>query len=317
MASVLLRALLPTNESSIDDAREIGAIPVLTEARVMRVERDPARQDQLVYAGETVFSIAMMWRVLEYAGDKHHGWWRLEGKVPAQKGEIDVGTNLVIAAHPYSAGWVGQTTFKPGSHKGPADRLDLTQINSPTELINKIENLRFDFWEKGDKLTAGISVPCLPALERQPRNFQQKALWVFGACKDFKACQEELLATEKVQLLLKMTEENRIAYSYRKKRSAKRPRLSVEVIDKRHLLMSLAIQQALAGPHKRSDNWVGEPVTKNVDNIYCGLLNCSNKTERRNRQREGEYRTEVIRRTAGDRQRGHLQARQTDEDNWP
>jgi hypothetical protein len=48
--------------------------------------------------------------------------------------------------------------------------------------------------------------------------------------------------------------------------------------------MGLAIRQALAGPHKNGDKWIGRPVVEKVDQIYRGHLNSRNRRV----AREGE-----------------------------
>lgn len=287
-----------------DDAHEVGAMPVRSGWTAMLVGRDDA--GRLVYVEETPVEIAFQWRGVEYGGGRHHEWWRLEGKVARVYSPISAGAHFVVAEHPYGNGWHDHARFKPECRKGPGERPDPMQkeFNSTAELMEWVESLPYDFWESQAYLTAAISKPRPPAaLGKAVRHYQKEALLVFGACPNFHACEQELLGGEVVEQLLKDTRANRIAFWKEGAKLSTRPKLYDEVIDMAVSLMVLSIRQALAGPHRDSENWVGRPLTDRIGQVYREHLNRCNRSRARDLKRFSAYRDRIIRRVKDGRKR--------------
>jgi hypothetical protein len=200
----------------------------------------------------------------------------------------------VVAEHPYGNGWLQQVPFKPGSKKGALERPDLAikTFSSAEALIEWLEQeLHYDFWEKGNYLTAGISEPNLPfSPSDKLRNVKHQALFVFGSCDDFDAYEQALQDTEAIRKLLRDTENGTIRFWSPKltlsPKLEKLPRLCDEVKLEAPSLMALSIRQALAGPHEESEKWIGRCVTDKVSHIYRGHLNSRNRALVRSRRKE-------------------------------
>jgi hypothetical protein len=193
---------------------------------------------------------------------------------------IRAGNTLVVADHPYSSGWLQSAPFKPGSKKGALARPDLSRstIRSEMDFLRVIESLHQDYWEKGNHLTAGISEPDLPLdLSGRIRNTQRQALFVFGACDDLALCEKQLFQTSLVQRLLRDTEKGSIRFWAPKAHLKTRPRLYDDVKADGPVLMTIAIRQALAGPHRDGEQWIGRPVVEKIAQIYRGHLNRCNR----------------------------------------
>jgi len=290
MGSASLTALLPAPPPQPDDAYEIGAMPVSSEITAMRVGFENSRGEAPIYLEESPISVATVWRVLETSEGARHRWWRLETKVRSRGSGIQRGHEFVLAEHPYANGWLHHAPFKPGSKKGAMERVEPPQgvLGSTASSIGWVEEQRFDFWEKGNYLTAGISEPNLPfSPGKSLRNVQRQALFVFGTCEDFRRCEQLLLQSQTVRELLRQTDEGTIRF-WPPKLPA-RPMLREEVKTEASSLMGLAIRQALAGPHNNGEKWIGRPVAKKVDQIYRGHLNSRNRQVAREQQRLGVF----------------------------
>ena len=177
------------------------------------------------------------------------------------------GDQLVLAEHPYGNGWVHHAPFKRGSKKGALDRPDnvIPNFSSNDEAIIWVEQQKYDLWEKGNDLIAGISKPEKPSSPSGTyRNVQKNALFVFGVCTDFHDFEKRLWNCQTVSQLLHETKIGTIRFWPPKARfkNGEVPRLTDEVRDDANVFMSLAIRQALAGPHKDSEKWYGQPVAK-------------------------------------------------------
>lgn len=272
-----------------DDAYEIGATPLQTLATAMRI--GPGA-DGLCYLGEEAIRLAMIWRIVEDKDGRRHRWWRLEAKAAVETGRIRPGHELVVALHPYGSGWVNCALFKPGSKKAGYDRPDVSmrRFASVDEAAQVVERLRYDYWEKGNYLTAGVSQPQIPLVSSGIiRNVQQHAAFVFGVCERFSNLEQELLGSHRAQSLLRTTAEGTLRFWAPRAKLTIRPRLCDEVKMESIELMILAVRQALAGPHRDGDRWVGRPVVDKVDQIYRGHLNRRNRVLAKNIGRLSVY----------------------------
>jgi RNA polymerase sigma factor (sigma-70 family) len=204
----------------------------------------------------------------------------MEFKLPLKNGAVQSGSRLVIAEHPYSNGWLHQAEFKPPNKKGSEGRPQPSEsaLASPLDLLRWVEGLPYDLWERGSLLTAGVSEPDMPhEHEGKLRNWKGRACLVLGTCHEYEACQEEVLGSPEVRRLIDDTRDNKIVFWKPGAKLPVRPRLHSEVIEDANALMGLAVRQALAGPHRDSEKWVGRAVTDKVRQIYCEHLNRLNR----------------------------------------
>lgn len=278
MGIALLHQLFPAHlDLLIDDAREVGVMPVRCELTAMRVGRDDG---ELIYLRETPIFVATIWRSLD-ARNGRYRWWRLEVKVEGKNNDIRPNDEIVIAEHPYSSGWLEHVPFKSSSKKGALDRSNFTNntFQSIVEAVYAVEQLKYDYWEKGNYLTAGISQPDLPFDPEEPaRNVQRNALYVFGSCNEFAEIEERLLRSENARRLIDATEQGTLRFWAPGAKLTIKPQLLDEVKEEGWSLMCLSVRQALAGPHCDNKEWLGRPVVEKIDQIYRGHIN------RRNRQ---------------------------------
>lgn len=299
MGSIPLAQLLPKPVEPFDTAREIGAISLRTKITAMCIGRGSA--DELVYRQEVPLYLATVWRLVDDA-QRRHRWWRLEAKVETQNAWIKPHHALVVAEHPYSGGWLHHAPFKPASKKGPEERAEFSArtFSCLTEAIGECEALAYDFWEKGNYLTAGISQPELPFDPNEPpRNVQKQALYVFGSCESLSLHEAALYKSESIQTLLRQTRNGALTFWFKEADLGERPRLFDEVKADANSVMMLSIRQALAGPHRDSHEWLGRPVTEKIDQIYRGHINALNRRVAEDQNRLEPY-EDFLRHTAGD-----------------
>ncbi len=304
MGSLTLTAVLPVRPGTVDDAREIGALTILPQTTAMQTALR-ASDGALVYVKEIPIFAGCQWRAADYGDRARHRWWRFEVKVCRNSeatSAIQPGHCLVIAMHPYSTKWMQQAAFKPAFKK---ERPVLGSVDTSEALITWIEKeCPYDFWEKGNYLTAGISEPELPFKSlADVRNGHGTAKWLFGVCDDFAACVDALWASKKVNNLLERTEKGTLRFWPAKVNLPFRPQrwdpkrsdevevesqscvLTTEEIGQTlslydklkaesRTLMSISICQALAGPRPREkkEQWENRLVVDNVKQIYCSHL---------------------------------------------
>jgi hypothetical protein len=293
VGSVVREAVLPAVPAAVDDARPIGAVAVQSEVTAMRVGYENDDHGEPVYLDETPIYVSTVWRFIDYGQRSPLRWWRLEVKTHRRNGVIAPGDMLVVAEHPYANGWLQGTPFKRGSKKGGIDRIALPEeVCESAEMVLAYldRDAPQDFWETGNYITAGISEPSLPwSPSEKRRNVKIQGLFVFGSCKDFKIFENTLWVSEKVQQLFRATENGSIRYWAPKARIKARPELLREVREDAVNLMGLSIRQALAGPHEKSEKWIGREVADKVDQIYRGHLNNRNRVL----ARQGKGLTEI------------------------
>jgi len=304
MGRIALTTLLPGSSGTVDDAQEIGALPAQRAATAMRIAQKRGAEGPLVYEAEIPVFVGMRWRSMAYGGGHCHGWWRLEVQAPAKPAVIQRGHALVVAEHPYSNGWVQAAPFKRALRR---ERLDLGNrpFSSPQELITWIEALLYDFWEKGNFLTAGISAPERPSKPQAAvRNLHEQAALVFGICDDFGDAVKALMGTEEVDKLLKDTRKGTLRFWPSWVDLAEPPARADELlydllIPEAWELMQLAVCQALAGPDEDSAPWIRQPVTAKVNHIYREHLYNRYRTLVRERRKLVPYDERLANRSHG------------------
>ncbi|MEM7022787.1 MAG: hypothetical protein AAF637_09345 [Pseudomonadota bacterium] len=275
MGAVPIASVLQISDPEPDTAVEVGAMPLRTPMTAMRVG---ARNGILIYENEEPCYIGMAWRIVEDAFGQPFSWWRLELKVSRQASRIAPGHDVIVAQHPYGNGWTHLTTIKPGSKKERTGIAD-ARFGSVSDATHFVEETKHDFWETGAYLTAGISQPHLPLVAVDSvRNAQKEALYTFGICEALADAERALVEDQTVQRLIAATERGTLRFWAPEAKLTQLPVLLDEVKEDRWSLMALSIRQALAGPHRDSDDWVGRPVHAKVDQIYRGHVNRRNRS---------------------------------------
>ena len=290
MGSLSVKLMFDPSPESVDDAHEISAKRAWSDVNVMRIGHDKANGREIVYLDETEMQFATVVRGVEGPGDRKHYWFRMELKINSKNELVRHGHNLVMVSHPYAITREQHTVFKRAVKKSPDDprRFDPPPWESALELVTWVESLDYDYWEKGNYLTAAISLPVIPyTQDGGSKNFKDDLGYVFGTCESFDTCYKALEISKKAQLLLDATEKNKIKVWHN---NVSIPlQLFPEVIEDRFFWMGLSISQALAGPHKDSDKWFGRPVIDKVDQIYRGHLNNVNRGLRESYGKRDEF----------------------------
>lgn len=252
-----------------DASRPIGAMAQANQVAVMRIRRNES--GELFYEGETAMNVG--WRDVEIAtSQRHFQWWRLEGRV-RQDQAVDHGHSLVVVEHPYSLGTVSTARFRRGSHHSGELREKAQQMDfgSATQAMDWIENLKYDFWHSGNDRIAGFSRSSRSfAPSGTSRNPPRGALYVFATCEDHAADRDALLASPAVRTLAQLVAQRRLRFW--PKALSIELRLPDELLDEAESLLYLAVQQALGGPHRHSEHWIGVPVWKKVSLIFRSHL---------------------------------------------
>lgn len=255
-------------------SRAWGAPPT-TAASLVAFQRKHG--EPIVFEGQAAIGVRLCERTWRYqrAGeckDLFATRWRLEVAVDKYTAvPLRVGSSIVVAQKPYSNGWVQNAQLNAYSKKSgrlagkiPAD------LGSDVDDVQWLErHIIVDPWEQSERYVAGISAPHGYRAD-DPRN--ESGAFIFGACPDHKEIFAELFASQEIQDLLKMTEENTISFTY----VGKSAHLYQEVIDNRFSLMEVSIQQALAGP-EFLDDWQGRLVADFVSHRYRDHLNNANR----------------------------------------
>jgi hypothetical protein len=169
------------------------------------------------------------------------------------------------------AGWFAAMRFKSSSHKTELERGDplVTPCVNENEVFARLESLKWDYWETGSFVTAGISVP--PDAHIEARNYS-RGDWRFGVCGGVEEAVAALRKDPKVRELQELTEH--IALRFSPRLAADKKPIPEEYCNfhnelKEHapLLLELALRQALAGPEDGAA-WHGRPVADLVAEIY-------------------------------------------------
>lgn len=240
---------------------------------------DPATDRVVFLKDEVDATFGDDWKFVPYKTNaegreswKRAKWVRLEAQLPSNVSEIRPGMELVIARE-LAACWTASAPFKRASKKGREDRPD--QMDQPftdqAALINHVESLDYDYWEKGNYLTAGVSIPPDP-FDNHLRNFS-RGDWYLGVCENMKANTEMLFKDSQVAALREMVEKEQLRFWPSKIKTPHRfreyhPRLK----DESTALLVMAIRQSLAGPMKDTERFLGKPVAHLVEWNYKNLL---------------------------------------------
>lgn len=266
-----------------DFSQEIGAAPRHLVATACQVVPSSGGVDDLVF-GEEV-PIRVLWDAKQERLSDGRGvrWWRLEAKVDQTRASgVRPRDYLVVAEHPYSIQRVHSALFKPASKKSREERPSFAHSCSSTEeLLERIEALGVDYWERGSFLTAGLSNPNTLMRPGEASRQYQHTQFVFGVCGDLEQCLQKLLACEQVQRLLRQTRERTLRFWPKTAKLTETPRLYDEVAERGPEIMFLSIRQAMAGPTE--PGWSGRPVVALVDRIYRAHLNNLNRAVARGR----------------------------------
>ncbi len=258
------------------DEEAISAFPAGLPTTAMRVIE---RGGDFFYGGEVE---VFVWNLPRAIGK--HSFVRLEVKCEARASSpIKNGHHAVLSTHPYSLGWCHVEPFKPSRFEGRYN-FDTTRAEESdlAGALAYLAQLECDFWETGHFRTAGFSSIGQRQSWSGQRDNRIDLLHVLGVCEDANAYQRQLMEHPRVQKLLAETEKKTIRIG--------RPGVHIadEVVEERFVLMTLAVRQALAGPHKDGVRWVtdGRPVHDKVDRIYRDLLNARNRSVVKRLQRE-------------------------------
>jgi hypothetical protein len=265
MGSILQQSL----RSDPDASRPVGAIPQASNASVMRIRRD--KSSELFYEGESAINVG--WRDVEIVtSERHFKWWRLEGRV-RQDQQVGHGHGFVVVEHPYSLGTFSTAPFRRGSHHSEElrDKAGQMHFGSPSQVMEWVENLKYDFWHSGNDCIAGISRSS-PSFSPsgKSRNPPKGALYVFATCEDHAVDRDSLLSSPHVRKLAQLVEQRRIHFW--PKSFISELQLPDELVSEGESLLYLAVQQSLGGPHRESEKWIGLPVWKKVSLIFRSHL---------------------------------------------
>lgn len=295
MSVVSIEQLLPSHIFRPDDAIPISRLGFPARAKITRIgfNRNPGQP--LKFEGETAVRVRMAERLWRYklkrtdkGGEKNSNKanirqsrrWRLEILVDAKNSDsIGPSHQVVVAQIPYGNIWVQATPLKKYTKK----KLEKEEIEARLPELDDLDDLEsrleaaqiYDPWEKGQYYVAGISYPRGHLeLLGDPRNTEID--YVLGVCPDFKAAHDELMMSEEVENLLKMTRKGTIAF-WKYAAPKQRPHLDEKAKEAAPELMIAAVDQALAGPRDLSNKWQQQPVSKLVEYVYCSHLNNLNR----------------------------------------
>jgi hypothetical protein len=280
MGRISLEDLLPEVYRNPDDAGPIGSLGMPRSAKLMPAGFDRKAGEPLLFQAEIDVdfrAVEREWRYRETGSpaERTRGTWRFEFAVK-RGGPIKPGHFLVVAQEPYANRWLENRPFHQFSHKPeeerglpvvPAD--ELGPDGDPLAWLDR--NVKYDPWETGTRLVAGISRP-----HGYGRDDSRNSAGDFfmGACPDFDGIARELLESDYIKTLLRLTENDTIVYA---PLAPRRIPLHREVKDAAGALMWVSVRQALAGPRRGCAEWVGRPVEKWVDLVYQDHLNECNK----------------------------------------
>ena len=262
-----------------DMSREIGTTSGRTLVILTRIGPDPDRDGELLYIDEVSASWGVVDRYVNYqlgsaerSSPSSAGWFRIEVQVPSPSKVVRPGMHLALARE-RAAGWAVSSAFKRHNNYGTGDlvRRLAAPAATPGDMIDRLESLEYDFWEKGHYLTAGISVPPKPMFE-DARNYS-RGLWVLGVCDDYSECWNTLLNSELVQQLLTWTDDGSLEFWPTHTEIPDRyKKLHPMAQSDGNWLMQVAIRQAIAGPDKECSAWIGKPVAEFVEQVYKGHI---------------------------------------------
>lgn len=261
-------------ELDFSATRPIGRVPGRCDATLTLTGPSTDRDGELVFQEEIAATWGPVEKNVPYQRQESSRvvmdqarWWRVEVQVGTKATLIEPGMELVMARLP-AACWVVSVPFRKSDRKGATERDNplASPCSSLEEVTSRLEDLDYDYWEKGNYLTAGVSIPS-DALSGERRNFS-RGDWLLGVCCDLNSACEQLINSERALKLLAWTENGQLKYwpthvgipeHYKT--------LHTEVKDDAGWLMYLSIRQSLAGPEDDA-SWKGLPVMDLVELIY-------------------------------------------------
>lgn len=270
---------------------QVGGLAMQDTTSAMCVERI---NGQILYTKEIDIQVATRSRTITLGSCSTELSWRRWEVKTAVTAEVRKGAYLLLAEHPWGGGWFQALPLRPRTRK-PKGLLP-TELGTEATLdavLRAVETLGYDPFETNHQvLTASQTLHNASVLDaRGP--VRKDARHVFGLCFEPQAdLVERLFETQKVQDLLRLTQENRIHYSFmgQTKDPKPAPPLARAVIEDSTNYMAVALGQALAGPpddqgHPSSE-WLGKSVTQLAEHIYKNHLNNANRREYERKKKE-------------------------------
>ncbi|KFA90565.1 hypothetical protein [Archangium violaceum] len=265
---------------------EAGEIAAFAAERPVTAMRVIERGGELFYGGEVEVFVAALPRSLG-----KHTFLRFEVKCRKREDSpIKNGHHAVLSAHPYSLGWCHFEPFKPPRLESRSNlNMSHAEESELAGALAYLARLDCDYWETSHFRTAGFTDVGQRQSWDGQRDNRRGLLHLLGVCEDANAYKDLLMRHPSVQKLLTETEKRIIRIgSADCSAHGKRVTVHEQVVGEAWELMTLAVRQALAGPHKDGERWVeGKlPVHSKVDRIYRDLLNARNRSVVKQRQRE-------------------------------
>lgn len=291
MGSISLEQLFPDHFGDPDDAGPISPMRMPLEAWVMRAGFEPHSRGEIVFEGETRVGVRFSERLWRYkqkpdtATERSARRWRLEFWADAgSAAPLAPGHTMVIAQEPYANAWLQSAAFKMYTKKSEEERPmpvvdELKKDEDPVDWLER--HAPHDPWEHNARYVAGISQP-RGFFSDKPRNSAGDL--VLGVCPNLDELVKKIMDSSEIQHLLSETLAGRLRYWYPGVVPPP-PHPCSEVLDDCPMLMAMAVQQALAGPRKLPEKWIGQPVWKLADMIYRDHVNQRDRAVRRRPER--------------------------------
>lgn len=211
---------------------------------------------------------------LDQQGKEHTArWYRHE--VFVERGDpIEAGDTMMVCRFPLSRLQFDRVSFKRGSKKSTAQRpnLENTRFASEPDMKAWIDDLPNDYWEKGNRVVAGLShtrksFGGTPRMQRRSESGYAYAV----TSEPIDHLVEELVHASRE--LLQWTEKRTLrAVPLAAARRGKTIQIDDELQAEGTSLLYLAACMALCGPQQPGISWRGEPVIRAVDKFYRNLV---------------------------------------------
>ncbi len=229
-------------------------------------------------------------------------WWSMI--VTSQDVSL-AGHCLLMQVYPYAADWGGMARFKRAFKGGIADRSRRLQAaeDHPDGPLAYLEQCSVDLFEtRKDVVRATCRTPRTSQAglfsrmnfwggeSRADAEGVKKRRWHWGACEDPEACHQNVYASDLLQKLLRLVDEDApdwFRYSHARHKSGepiKTIRLHERTKGMATELLDASIWMAMAGPEKLdadgpgdSSGWPDQPVAQFAARIFGGALNALNR----------------------------------------
>lgn len=241
----------------------MGSLPSVSNVDASNITFD--EDNTLIFSEEVPLIFSLAHRSISDANENWHSWFRLEAKMPINN-RINSGDNLIVSEWPYSSGWYQVGVFKRPNRTNNVVALETDSSSATQDIINKIEEYPFDIWERGNYLTAGLS------LSRDSKILRNSAIsgrYVIGVCEDARKAYFQLLQDKEVVGFLEYVRSGVIYVGPNDIKVG----LSDETLLQCDELLDLSINQALAGPKDDyTSKWLGKPVSLFVKDIFLSHI---------------------------------------------